>query len=357
MGLFSALRSIFGRSTPTLANVAHAYGVPTQPGYPAAAPAPGFPQAAPGVAYPPAVPPQADDGDDYARNYAQEAIDDAAGFDLGNDLAGYFVAEMQIEMAWEDVAERRALFQRFGIRDEPHFHQVQATVQRYTSSPAGQARWGDLYAIEQLKMNAHMDFHRGQMQQRAQGELSGELQPVEGISLEQWAQAQAQVASGGDVNQICAGLGIDRPHWDRVSAEWNARMSRDTTATIATAYGQAFSSAGQGQYGAHAAAGAAAMAPGGDVGSEAQAPIPFERYVEIEQAQNALVTQGHDPASVLQRFGMTPLDWSNVSAWWSQYMSRNMMLNGQELYHRYNHLQAHYAAQYGTPSADADLQF
>lgn len=321
----------------------------------AAAQATGFvPGHVPAAAYAPAA--DGDDDDGAPRDYALEAVDDAAGFDLANDLTTYFVAEMQIEMAWEDAPERHALFGRFGIRGEQHFYQVKATVERYINSPHGQGRWGDPYAIQQLKMNAHTDFHRVQMQQRAEGELSGDLAPFEGISLEAWAGAQAQVASGGNLDQICAGLGIDRPKWDRVSAEWNARMARDTTVTIATAYGQAFSGAGQGQFGAAAAAGAAAMGPGGDVGSEDQAPIAFERYVEIEQAQNALAQQGYDPASILQRFGMTAVDWSNVSAWWSQYMSRNMMANGQQLYHRYNQLSEHYAAQYSTPSADADLQ-
>ena len=59
---------------------------------------------------------------------------------------------------------------------------------------------------------------------------------------------------------------------------------------------------------------------------------------------------------MLQQFGLSPLDWSSIGAWWSQYMSRNMMLNNQELLHRYNQLQAHYQAHYGA-ATDGDVQF
>ena len=264
----------------------------------------------------------------------------------------YFLAENQIEQGWEDRGQRHALFAHYGIRDEPHFYQVKATVERFVNSDEGQARWGDLGTIMQLKMNATMDQAHAQMQQRLEGELAGEMEPVEGVSLQQWADAQARIVNGGDVGEICHELGLDAGTWERVSAEWNDRMSRDTTATIATEYGKAFSSAGQGQYGAAGAAGAAGMAPGGDVDGEP--PVPLETYVEVMVAQNLLVPQGFEAAAVLEEFGMTVLDWSNVSAWWGAYLNRHMMENEQALYHRFNELQAEYEAKYGSADADED---
>jgi len=387
MGLFSALRSVFGKKVPTSVEnaafnaAAHAAGVPHagHAGQQAAAwaqqqqgQAQGQAQAqgqwgqqpqahdpnAVGQAAP-APQPAGDDDDDFVRNYELEAVDDYQTFDLANDLGRWYQAEHQIEMAWEDKGERMAKLREFGVRDEPHFYQLRATVERYIQSPHAAQRWGDIGTIMQLKMNATMEFHQQQMQQRAQGELSGDLAPFEGVALEQWAQAQAKVASGQPLPPILAELGIDQPKWDRVSAEWNDRMSRDTTCTIATAYGQAFSGAGQGQFGGSAAAGAAVMGGPGSAspGSEAEAPIPLERYVEIMVAQDLLCQRGEDAQVVLGRFGMTPLDWSNVGAWWSQYMARNMMVNNGELKHRYDQIEAHYRAQYAAPSADGDLSF
>lgn len=291
--------------------------------------------------------------DDYTRNYDLEAIDDQAGFDMHGDLASYYRAMFEIERAWEDVPQRHALFARFGIRDEPHFHQVQATHDRYIVSAYAAEQYGGFDHIQQLRMNTIQEMAHAQLHQHAQTELAGELAPVEGVTLESWAAAQARVASGGTLDEILPVLGIDQACWERVSAEWNARMSRDTTATIAMAYGNAFSSAGQGQFGAAAAAGAAAMTGGGS--PDGEPPIPLERYVEIEQAQSAAAQQGRDPSELLATFGLTPLDWGNIGMWYSQYFSKNMMLDGQALFHRYGELTELYQAKYANPTADGDI--
>jgi hypothetical protein len=295
------------------------------------------------------------DDDDFQRDYDLEEIDDFADFDPTSDLKGWFVARMRIEQAWEDRTSRTKLFREHGIRDQPHFYQVQATMDRYVQSEDAQDRYGGMDAIMQLQMNAHMDASMGQMQARAQGELAGELAPFEGVSLQEWAGAQAKVASGGDVDDIIRDLGIDRAKWDRVSAEWNARMSRDTTATIAMEYGKAFSGAAQGMYGGAAAAGAGAMTPGGDVSGDP--PIPFETWVELEVAQSKGVEQGRDANDVLASFGMNALAWSNASAWWSVYFNRHAMEDGQALLHEYNELRDRFDAQYSAGKADDDIDY
>jgi hypothetical protein len=299
-----------------------------------------------------------EDDDDFERDYDLEAKDDMGPFDFREDLKPFYVAQFKIEQGWEDKDERMQLLQEHGIRNEQHWYQIKATLERYLTSPEGSAKWGDMGDISQIQMDATMDLMRGQMADRASGELAAELEPVEGVNLEQWAQWQAKIAGGGTPDEACAALGIDKAKWDRVSAEWNARMSRDTTATIATEYGKHFSGAGVGSFGGAAQAGAAAMGVGGSVGDdESAAPIPFEKFVEIEQAQNFGVQQGKDAASILKGFGMTALDWSNVSAWWSQFIARNAMKNDAALHKRYTQLQEKYEAKYKGGSADSDLSF
>ncbi|MFE7044620.1 DUF6620 family protein [Streptomyces atratus] len=146
------------------------------------------------------------------------------------------------------------------------------------------------------------------------GAGGGGLDPVEGVALEQWAHVQAALAGGGDIEQLIAQAGMDRPRWDRVSAEWMQRMTTDTSGAIATAYGNAFAGASQGQYGAHGAQ-AAAAGVGGNVGAE---PIPFEHFVEIQEAQGAAYRRGQDANDVLAHFGLSALDWSNASMYWSK---------------------------------------
>jgi hypothetical protein len=297
---------------------------------------------------PEAEEPSDDDGDGFKRDYALEARDDSASFNLENDLPGYYVAEFRIEQAWEDVSTRRDLFREYGIRDEPHFYQVRATVGRYIESPRAQQKYGGTGEIMHVKMKATQDYMMGGMNNKLQGELKGEIEPVEGISLDQWASSMVKIVSGGTLPQILGNLGIDQAKWDRVSAEWNARMARDTTATIATAYGKAFtnSSSNEGKFGA------ASKNPG-----QGDFPIPFEQYVEVMEAQNAGVAQGKDASQILQGFGLSILDWSNLGAWFSAYINDNALKNNSKVLNEYNAYQAKYAEKYKSGSADSDISF
>jgi hypothetical protein len=131
---------------------------------------------------------------------------------------------------------------------------------------------------------------------------------------------------------------MDRPKWDRVSAEWMARMATDTTFAIANVYGAAFSGAGVGQF-SGAAAHAAQVGVGGDLSAE---PMPFERYCEIEAAMGCASDRGEDVNGTLAAFGLTAMEWGQLGAFWSKKMQQDAMG-----YHRlYTEYSARYKAQY-----------
>jgi hypothetical protein len=296
--------------------------------------------------------PDEDDGE--RRDYALEAKDDQAGFDLANDLPGWYTAEFRIEQAWEDEAQRAQLFAEYKIRNVQHFRQVKATVDRFIQSPQAQAKYGDVNDIMHVKMKATQDYMMAGMnaQMGAGGKLAGEVEPVEGISLDTWAEQQVKVASGGTIDDICKSLGIDKAKWDRVSAEWNARMSRDTTATIAMAYGNAFTKAQSKPGVGNSPYAAAAQNPGkGDM------PMPFERYIEIMEAQNALTAQGQDAQAVLKKLGITVMDWSNLGAWFSAYINENALRNNGAVHKEFTALSEKYKAKYASVKSDADINF
>ncbi len=297
-----------------------------------------------------------DDDDDYERDYDQEAQDDSANFDFDDELEEFFVAQFKIEHAWEDQAKRAQLFAEHGIRDEPHYHQVVATFERWMSKPATLAKYGSVGDIMQVKMNATQKVAQQVIMGGGVEAMAGELEPVEGVTLQQWAKAQAGLAGGGDLQGFLTELGIDQAKWDRVSAEWNARMSRDTTATIATEYSKHFMGAG---VGGHAAAGAAGMASmdGGAELKESDAPVTLDKYCEIMAAQAAGSEQGKDAAAILQSFGMTPMEWGQVGGWWSAFIAKNAMKNNGELHKRYTALDEKYTAKYKAADADSDISF
>lgn len=285
-----------------------------------------------------------DDDDDFERDYDLEEIDDFATFDPYTDLKAFFRAELLISAAWEDDEERRAALAQYGIRDEQHFYQVTSTMERYFMSDDADTRYGGLDGIMQLKLDATNDQTREQHEARVEGELASEFEPVHGISLQQWAVAQAHIAQGGDAAEVVAELGLDDATWQAVSAAWNDRMATDTTATIATEYGKAFAAGGAGQFAAAGQAGADAMATGGD--PEGDPPIAIEQWVEIEVAQSVGYEQGQDASEILAGFGLTPADWGMAGAWWGQYFAKHAMENDGALHKHYSQLREHYEAHY-----------
>jgi len=167
----------------------------------------------------------------------------------------------------------------------------------------------------------------------------GALEPIEGLSCEQWAHINAALAmGGGDLDALIAKAGMDRPKWDRVNAEWLSRMSTDRTMAISTVYGNAFSNSGQGQFAAQAGH-AANVGVGGDLSNE---PIPFERYCEIEAAMACASERGEDVNQLLAQFGIKAAEWGMLGMFWSKKMQQDA-LGYHALYTEYS---AKYRAQY-----------
>jgi len=279
---------------------------------------------------------------DWVRDYQLEAVDDSASFDLRRDLSAWFRAERHIEASWEDRSQRRMALARHGIRDEPHYFQVKATVERFVAGAEARQIYGGPMQIQQLMVDAAMDDAKAQHQQNMQAEPSL-LEPVEGVALEHWAWAQAHIAQGHDAAQIIGQLQIDQARWERVSAAWNDRMSRDTSQVITTEYGKYFSGAGAGQFAEAGQQAAASMTTQGAEPAGLE-PIPFERWVEISVAMDVGADKGWDPVQLLGNFSMSAADWGMASAWWSQKFQ--VHAHDQAMLDRYNQLQQYYQAHY-----------
>lgn len=171
--------------------------------------------------------------------------------------------------------------------------------------------------------------------------MSNILDPVEGITLEQWAAANAKIASGAATDDAVKEIGCDMPKWDRVNNEWLTRMKNDTTFTISTKYAAAFNTSASGNLGA-----------GSQVSSDS---FPFEKYIECMVAQDVLGKQGRDAQDVLKDFGLTVADYSNISSYWTGKMMSDFSLAGKMA-----QLDAEYRAKYasmGSGNVHSDLEF
>jgi hypothetical protein len=139
---------------------------------------------------------------------------------------------------------------------------------------------------------------------------AGGFEPVEGITLERWAALNASMASGTNMQDMLKGAGIDQARWERASAVWMDRMSKDTTFAITTVYGNAFQAASQGKYAANVKDAMAARAENRDLALPLTAS--YEQFFDILYEQSFAFQAGKDPQETLRGMGLTVVDWTDL---------------------------------------------
>lgn len=270
---------------------------------------------------------------------------EARGIDLaGMDLSvpsTYWAKQFAIEEAQGQGVDKAKAIAQQGFSSEEHWD----TAARYFTG-----KWCELITNEdgELEVRTKNAFTSGAMQARgaqgqammAQAEAANPqlLVPVEGVTVEQWAQVASgftklsPTATPNDVNAYLAKFGMDKAKYDRVNAEWTNRMSQDHTMVIANKYGAAFS-------------GAMGVTAGG------AEPITFEKYVEVMAAQEAWAAQGMDVNAQLKTvFGVDAATYGSWGAYWSPRMGSDY-----DLVQRYDQLRTQYLQKYQGAGMDDDL--
>jgi hypothetical protein len=196
--------------------------------------------------------PASEDPQDDERDPALEAEDDAGSFDFEGDIARYFTAEFRVETAWDDRERREALFAEYQIRDTKHWYQIKATFGRWLETPAAKAKYRTASDLMQARMTTTQtmtldDLALERVEPRGEARDDA-LAPIEGISLERWAKAEAAISGGAKPADL--ELGVDEDTWAEVSKQWRARMDADGSGEIAAEYSKFVGSAGAGKFGA-----------------------------------------------------------------------------------------------------------
>lgn len=263
-----------------------------------------------------------------------------------DDWVGYWKKHFEIEQSQEKGEKHfQATLKKHGLRNRNHWKRATATFLRH---------YGNDPEFTNAALVARQEETREKMRSAVK---PGMLDPVEGVSLQVWAAINAKLVSGGDLKKLLAPHKIDEAKWARASDTWNARMSDqsnpDAAMAIATEYGKAFAGGGVGAYGASAQAASSSMGINDKVAGKkvkGAEPVSFERWVEIQSAQGAWAQQGKDVNAMLKKvFGLTAVDWSNMSAHWSQKLSTDISLAT-----KYGELNAKYTAKYSAGEADPD---
>jgi hypothetical protein len=279
---------------------------------------------------------------------------DVAGFDVQRDEAAFFnaVLHMESEGMFGGTDESRAeICARYGIRDHSHWLVVKESNYALLAR-----KYGSYEEVSQQEVN----WRSGQMQQHMQGQQAamaakGGFDPVEGVTLEAWAAINASIVSGASPDDLLKGAGIDKARWDRVSAEWNARMARDTTFAITTVYGNAFQAASKGKYGDYAREANAARTANRELAMEI--PMSLEQYWEILYEQDYGAKQGKDPVETLKSCGLSIVDWTDLSSFMGYHINRTVQRNWQQFNDMHERVKAKMAAKYPGVKCDVDIAF
>ena len=226
--------------------------------------------------------------------------------------------------------------QELGFRDEKHLRHVHTIANDAAYFP-------ELLDQEGVyDQGASIKEYQNEVRKQAEN-LTGEnqiLEPIDGITCEVWAQANAKIASNGDwTDEVLTLISGDRALWDKVNNAWQERMANDTSFVIAQIYGDAFNASATGNLGAK------------DEISEIN--FSYEKYIELSVAMELLTDQGKDPQQILAMFDMTVTDYSNVSNFWS-----HKQLDDMEKYRLWRlELEDQYREKYEVADGNDDIEF
>lgn len=159
------------------------------------------------------------------------------------------------------------------------------------------------------------------------------MAPIEGITFEQWARANGRLTAEVPMATVLASLKIDKARWDRAHEQWTDRLAANTL-TIGTEYARHFRAAMEEE--------AAKRGEPGTTGGSPE-PMPFEKWVEIQEASSAA------SARVPGLYNMNRADWGRVNSWWNQRLKTQQVDRAQ-----YDRLSEKYEKQFAAkPPAPA----
>lgn len=136
------------------------------------------------------------------------------------------------------------------------------------------------------------------------------MQPIAGVSLEQYAKLSALMKdTGGDLEkcaQIAEAHGVTRANWDEAVKGWSARMSDAATAMqVATVFMPLYQAAME------------EMRGGGE-------PIDIETYAKIVATYSLEKDANGNPvplSDAIARYNMDMVKWNEVTSYWTPKVS------------------------------------
>lgn len=168
---------------------------------------------------------------------------DAGSFDFEHDIARYFTAEFRIETATHDPARRERLFDEYDVQNLEHWQRIQHAFERWLETPAAKAKYRTPSDLMLARMTTTQTMTLADL-----GIERVKLDPIDGVTIEVWAKAEAALDGGADFDTVIAELGVDATRWAKIAATWHERMVDDASGRIATEYSLHVGNAGPGKF-------------------------------------------------------------------------------------------------------------
>ncbi|MDO5608984.1 MAG: hypothetical protein Q4G08_11075 [Capnocytophaga sp.] len=141
------------------------------------------------------------------------------------------------------------------------------------------------------------------------------LEPIHGVSLEEYSAMCAAMASGLDENKVIQAFGIDQAIFDEINVIWPKRMAEDSSFSVTNLFSQYFASgASHPKLQQLQSANVPASNP------ENLQKMRSDRYFyeELNAARNAAYQYGLDGAAWIEtNFGITLGDFQSVATDWA----------------------------------------
>jgi hypothetical protein len=159
--------------------------------------------------------------------------------------------------------------------------------------------------------------------------------PVNGVSFEEWAAANARLSNNEALPDILAVLGLDEARWNETNAAFMKALSTgDPAGPVFARYGEVFANPAVGRF------------KGRDDGPEIQAKLAtFEDYARVQAHLNVATAAGLDPQDVLREHDLTVYEYSQEAGNWVRQFAAAANKGTQEV-ERLNRIRENFEAEY-----------
>lgn len=149
------------------------------------------------------------------------------------------------------------------------------------------------------------------------------LQPIHGVTLQDFAAAAAKLGTGIDTDTIIKAIGVDKAAWEEANVLWTKRMQEDTTFAVVNLYGQYFKEADS-----HPKLGANLQpAETSEQGKSVIERMKSDRefFTDVQAEMNAAYEYGIDGAQqAFEKYGINIGDVSKISMHYAEVDGTNM---------------------------------